>query len=198
MEKYFSDDFRQKIVEKISTEVVSCIMEQIKSAINQSDIEERAKLASEGYDDDGYSAGLYMGYKVGATEQKAIDIDKACEWLDTYLMEIGYPDDWLRDSPNMESGKERFKKAMQEQNMLVKIDEATIINLERVLAIFENNEDTSLVFSFSDLTDGVAPAIVYFEDEHLRDLALDKILTSYSYGNLVCGISEFVKKGEQL
>ena len=48
--------------------------------------------------------------------------------------------------------------------MLVKIDEATIINLERVLAIFENNEDTSLVFSFSDLTDGVAPAIVYFED----------------------------------
>ena len=114
MEKYFSDDFRQKIVEKISTEVVSCIMEQIKSAINQSDIEERAKLASEGYDDDRYSAGLYMGYKVGATEQKAIDIDKACEWLDTYLMEIGYPDDWLRDSPNMESGKERFKKAMQE------------------------------------------------------------------------------------
>lgn len=47
-------------------------------------------------------------------EQKSIDIDKACEWLDTYLMEIGYPDDWLRDSPNMESGKERFKKAMQE------------------------------------------------------------------------------------
>ena len=39
MEKYFSDDFRQKIVEKISTEIVSCIMEQIKSAINQSDIE---------------------------------------------------------------------------------------------------------------------------------------------------------------
>ena len=47
-------------------------------------------------------------------EQKAIDIDKACDWLDTYLMEIGYPDDWLRDSPNIESGKERFKKAMAE------------------------------------------------------------------------------------
>ena len=41
-------------------------------------------------------------------------ISKACEWLDTYLMEIGYPDDWLRDSPNIESGKERFKKAMAE------------------------------------------------------------------------------------
>ena len=46
-------------------------------------------------------------------EQKSIDIDKACEWLDTYLMEIGYPDDWLRDSPNIESGKERFRKAME-------------------------------------------------------------------------------------
>ena len=80
--------------------------------------------------------------------------------------------------------------------MLVKIDEATIINLERVLSIFENKEDISLVFLFSDLTDGVAPAIVYFEDEHLQDLALDKMLTSYSYGNLVCDISGFVKKGE--
>ena len=47
-------------------------------------IEERAKLASEGYDDDGYSAGLYMGYKVGATEQKAIDIDNACIILCRY------------------------------------------------------------------------------------------------------------------
>ena len=44
-------------------------------------IEERAKLASEGYDDDGYSAGLYMGYVEGAKEQKRIDIDKACDWL---------------------------------------------------------------------------------------------------------------------
>src|SRR5574344_609874 len=40
-------------------------------------------------------------------------IEKACEWLDNYLMEIGYPDDWMRDSPNMESGKERFRKAME-------------------------------------------------------------------------------------
>ena len=47
-------------------------------------------------------------------EQKAIDVDKACYWLDNYLMEIGYPDDWMRDSPNMESGKERFRKAMEE------------------------------------------------------------------------------------
>ena len=38
-------------------------------------IEERAKIASEGYEDDGYSAGLYMGYVVGATEQKIIDAE---------------------------------------------------------------------------------------------------------------------------
>lgn len=77
-------------------------------------IEERAKAASEGYNDDGYSAGLYMGYKVGATEQKIIDINKAREWFTDYLMEIGYPDDWMRDSLNMESGEERFIKAMEE------------------------------------------------------------------------------------
>lgn len=53
-------------------------------------------------------------YIAGAEEQKDIDINKACEWLDTYLMEIGYSDDWLRDSPNIESGKERFRKAMEE------------------------------------------------------------------------------------
>ena len=54
-------------------------------------IEERAKAASEGYDDDGYSAGLYMGYVVGATEQKVIDIEnaknafnKTCGWLSTH------------------------------------------------------------------------------------------------------------------
>ena len=41
-------------------------------------------------------------------------INKACDWLDTYLMDIGYPDDWMRDSPNMESGEERFRKAMEE------------------------------------------------------------------------------------
>ncbi|MDY5646178.1 MAG: hypothetical protein SPF22_04125 [Candidatus Onthovivens sp.] len=124
-------------------------------------IEERAIQASEGYDDQAYSAGLYMGYKEGAKEQKAIDeevrlkkcddmteaeynretafvdwylengkgmpaysdaiewarkdlLDKACEWLGNYLMEIGYPDDWLRDSLNIKSGKERFRKAMEE------------------------------------------------------------------------------------
>ena len=78
--------------------------------------------------------------------------------------------------------------------MLVKIGTNTIVNLDRVLAIFENKEDTSLVFLFSDLTNGVAPAI--FEDEHLRDLALTKITTDYQENCKYCDISEYVKKGE--
>lgn len=54
------------------------------------------------------------GYELGATEQKAIDIDKACEWFANYLFKIGYPDDWERDSVNMISGSARFRKAMEE------------------------------------------------------------------------------------
>lgn len=42
-------------------------------------------------------------------------IEKAAEWFEKYLFDIGYPDDWCRDSPNIESGKERFRKAMEEQ-----------------------------------------------------------------------------------
>lgn len=53
-------------------------------------------------------------YIAGAEEQKRIAIEKACEYLDIYFMEIGYPDDWMRDSPNMLSGEERFRKAMEE------------------------------------------------------------------------------------
>lgn len=60
-----------------------------------------------------YNAEI-TAYERGAKEQKAIDIEKACEWLSNYLMEIGYPDDWMRDSQNMESGEERFIKAIEE------------------------------------------------------------------------------------
>ena len=75
-------------------------------------IKERAKEYSKGQWDEPTALKAYID---GAKEQKAIDIEKACEWLDNYLMEIGYPDDWLRDSLNIKSGKERFRKAMEEQ-----------------------------------------------------------------------------------
>ena len=44
--------------------------------------------------------------------RKAV-IEEARDWFSDYLMEIGYPDDWMRDSPNMESGEDRFMKAME-------------------------------------------------------------------------------------
>ena len=69
-------------------------------------IEERAKIASEGYEDNGYSAGLYMGYVVGATEQKIID----AEWLRSQMKTL-YGDEWY--DPNIEYWVNEFKKAMK-------------------------------------------------------------------------------------
>ena len=76
-------------------------------------IEERAKLASEGYEDDGYSSGLYMGYVVGATEQKVIDntlikklFEKAWSLADS-MYQAG------RDNL-IPLTKEEFRKAMEE------------------------------------------------------------------------------------
>lgn len=92
--------------------------------------------------------------------------------------------------------------------MLVKIDEKITINLDQVVAIFENNkvdfntdlniegEDASLVFLFSDLTGLKSPIIVYFADEHLQDLALSDIQSSYQEGCKYCDITKYVKKGE--
>lgn len=48
-------------------------------------------------------------------EQKEIDIKNACKWFGDYLFDIGYPDDWMRDSPNLKSGEDRFRKAMLEE-----------------------------------------------------------------------------------
>ena len=48
-----------------------------------------------------YNQGYYDAFK------------KACKWFTDYLMEIGYPDDWMRDSTNILSGEERFIKAME-------------------------------------------------------------------------------------
>ena len=80
--------------------------------------------------------------------------------------------------------------------MLVKIDTNTIVNLDRVINIHKACP-ARLEFLFT-LGNGRLhrKLCLTFEDEHLRDLALDKILTSYSYGNLVCDISEYVEKGE--
>ena len=78
------DSIDKEVAEKLSREVVSNIMEQVKYKMGNT-IEERAKLASEGYEDDGYSAGLYMGYVTGAKEQNAKDIAKVSDFLAEYF-----------------------------------------------------------------------------------------------------------------
>lgn len=43
-------------------------------------------------------------------------IAKAADWFQDYLFDVGYPDDWCRDSPNLISGKDRFIKAMKNES----------------------------------------------------------------------------------
>lgn len=53
-------------------------------------------------------------YATGFNKAKELYIKKALEWFGNYLMEIGYPDDWMRDSKVQSSGEQRFRKAMEE------------------------------------------------------------------------------------
>lgn len=99
----------------------------ISGAKEQKDIDEEVRLKKgDGMTEAEYkreTAFVYWYFENGKgtpTYSDAIEwarkevIDKACDWFDTYLMEIGYPDDWMRDSLNIESEKERFRKAMLE------------------------------------------------------------------------------------
>jgi len=52
-------------------------------------------------------------WKENLAIQRKMLIDKACEWFSNYLFQIGYPDDWERDSVNMISGSARFRKVME-------------------------------------------------------------------------------------
>ena len=95
-------------------------------ATEQKDIDEEVRLkkcddmTEAEYEREAAFAEWYLKNGTGTpTYSDAIEwarkevIEKACEWLGNYLMEIGYPDDWLRDSLNIKSGKERFRKAME-------------------------------------------------------------------------------------
>lgn len=84
MEQYLSDNFDKEVAEQLSKEVTSCIMEQIKYKMES--IEERANLAAwQIYEEIGLSkhsvdrVAEIIEEKI--REQKAIDIDKACEWI---------------------------------------------------------------------------------------------------------------------
>ena len=48
-------------------------------------------------------------------------IEKACEWFSYYLFEIGYPDDWKRDSENIISGE----RILNQQEKLLNVQKTT-------------------------------------------------------------------------
>ena len=108
VESYMSDlrdnSFDKEFAENLSKEVASYITEQMKS--NMKTIEERAKewgehiVETTPYDVVDGKACVFVedrniadvaeeSYIAGATEQKAIDIEKACEWLKNNLREYG-------------------------------------------------------------------------------------------------------------
>lgn len=64
------------------------------------------------YDED---ATLLDAILWGMQKQKAELTDKACAWIENYLIEMGIlVDDWCRDSKVQESGEKRFRKAIEE------------------------------------------------------------------------------------
>ena len=82
-------------------------------------IEERAIQASEGYDDQAYSAGLYMGYKEGAKEQKAIDEEvrlKKCDDMTEaeYNRETAFVDWYLENGKGMPAYSDAIEWARKE------------------------------------------------------------------------------------
>lgn len=72
--------------------------------------------------------------------------------------------------------------------MLLKINDNTIINLDKIVEIVKDDSNLMLyIYLIDDNRERVK-----FEDENMLDNAFNKILSSY----IVCDISEYVKKGE--
>ena len=133
VERYMSDlrddSFDKEVAENLSKEVASYITEQMKS--NMKTIEERAKewgehiVETTPYDVVNGKVCVFVedrdianvaeeSYIAGATEQKAIDIDKACEWLKNNWREYVNQDrDGMILFGHWESD---FRKAMEEKD----------------------------------------------------------------------------------
>ena len=75
-------------------------------------------------DDDAIHAIVEEQVLKAIDKQKAIDIEKACEWLEKYMESLGYIDEWCR------TGEDKFKKAMDKQKA---------IDLETIDNFCENN-----------------------------------------------------------
>ena len=130
MEEYWpwSDDFKQKTVEKISTEVVSYITEQIESAINEKQqksmktIEERAKEYAPDPLDPDYILPAREEYIVKQQRQAYIAGAKDQQYIDKLFIEQLIEKAWTLANSMYQTGKDNltpltkdeFIKAMEE------------------------------------------------------------------------------------
>ena len=99
------------IAERTTYDVVAAKYSYIAGANKQKEIDDDLllKLKSSWEEEAQINHNDKSNYKQGYHDA----IEKACEWFSDYLFEIGYPDDWKRDSENIISGERRFRKAMK-------------------------------------------------------------------------------------
>ena len=101
------------IAERTTYDVVAAKYSYIAGANEQKEIDDDLllKLKSSWEEEAQINHNDKSNYKQGYHDA----IEKACEWFSDYLFEIGYPDDWKRDSENIISGERRFRKAMKKE-----------------------------------------------------------------------------------
>src|SRR5574344_1299168 len=101
------------IAERTTYDVVAAKYSYIAGANAQKEIDdaELLKLKSSWEEEAQINHNDKSNYKQGYHDA----IEKACEWFSDYLFEIGYPNDWKRDSENIISGEQRFRKAMKKE-----------------------------------------------------------------------------------
>ena len=79
--------------------------------------EEREQQASWNvfpWDDVREQSKFEEGFIEGAKWADKTMIEKACQWIESYLFDIGFLDDWCSGSATMKGGKQRFLEAMEE------------------------------------------------------------------------------------
>ena len=114
MEKYWPDDFKQKTVEKIPTEVVSYITEQIESAINKKQqrnvetIEERAKVYAPDSLDHDYILPAREEYIVKQQQQAYIAGAKDQQYIDNLFIEQLIEKAWSLANSMYQTGKDNL------------------------------------------------------------------------------------------
>ena len=101
------------IAERTTYDVVAAKYSYIAGANEQKEIDDDLllKLKSSWEEEAQINHNDKSNYKQGYHDA----IEKACEWFSDYLFEIGYPNDWKRDSENIISGEQKFRKAMKKE-----------------------------------------------------------------------------------